>query len=891
MRVKNVFLAALLCTTSIVFPERADAAAVGAFFTGIGVISGAAVTGGVAGTAYSIGAFLGQTFLGQLISLVGLSYLQRQRTQATDTESAQVNSRVPAPVRRMMAGSVKVAGDVGAFHFFDSNENLWYIATHGDSELLGDPTYYLAGIQVTVAEYDTVMLDDVYAVSETDIDLTDGPSSVGGIDMATGYRVLLTGQTDATENGVYVCTKTYIDPDYQYDYARASDMAAASTLANGTKVKVLTENEDDEGEQVFDADDVASVWEPSEFGYVVGTSSMSFDATNDKSEYVAGDVLTEEFCLNEDKDGVFNPPDDEGEVYERNPRYTLWTVTPDPDNIYGAKPAAFTSAFPDLPSDFYLAGVCYTIVRQKSMSLEQRFYVTQWGGAIGLGEPSVAIVGDFERMYDPRNVAHDIDDRSTWTSGGNNPALIWAWFWTHDYGMGRSMDSVNWDLVADCADICEEQVLNRSGEYVDRYQCHATILDSTKRGDAQAKILATMDGYIARDDDGLAYPIAGKYEAPSLTFSGSRDIYDSRTEIIDDGESAVDGVIVEYTSPDHEYTTQDCYPWQNPEYYVDGTVGNYQRVTIEYCQDHNQAFRLAGAIGARAQASKKAAITCGLKGLLATNVRSITLDLDDEFSGGFEIATPVKRTGDGRQTSFAVVPLSSDRWDGAGQTEGEPPDILPSQEVDSDVSAPGNMTITLDEVTISGGTAVRFGCTFDEPDNIDRYIQVRFSASGFTDWDYFTINMDTLSGYSAILTDGQEYDLQWQTVTSSGKASGWKANGASVYTVTAVANSTAPADLVAASATGGVGEVDLTWTTANDANQYAVKIWRGTTTTYGDADLVSTIVTAANTSGSATDESLAAATYYYWMEPINASGVGDGTGGGAPANPYTAVVT
>ena len=135
--------------------------------------------------------------------------------------------------------------------------------------------------------------------------------------------------------------------------------------------------------------------------------------------FTAGDVLTDEFCLNGDN----NQYEGSG---TKVPIFRLYTVTPTSSADYGAKPSAFTSAFSDLPDNFLGVGVSYTIIRCKALEIEHRAKAYRWRGPIGIGEPSIGVVANFDRMYDPRESGHDINDSTTWTASDGNPVVIWA---------------------------------------------------------------------------------------------------------------------------------------------------------------------------------------------------------------------------------------------------------------------------------------------------------------------------------------------------------------------------------------------------------------------------------------------------------------------------------
>ncbi|OWU83802.1 hypothetical protein ATO6_15325 [Oceanicola sp. 22II-s10i] len=537
--------------------------------------------------------------------------------------------------------------------------------------------------------------------------------------------------------------------------------------------------------------------------------------------FTAGDVLTDDFCLN----GDHNKYEGSG---TRVPYFRLYTVSPSASAVYGTKPAAFTTAFPNLPADFYLAGVTYTIVRVRAVPLDHRHKVYRWRGVRGLGEPNVVLYADFNRVYDHREVGHDIDDDTTWTASGGNPANIWAWWRTNPFGRARPMSEIAWDKVAEAADVCDETVLDRSASPVPRYRCGVAIDDSSGRAEGEQEILKTMDAFVAYDDEGRAYPVPGKYVAPTLSFDGQRDIYTSATEIIDDGETAVDGVVVRYVSPLHGYTLQDCAPWQNPEYYDDGREPNYHFETIAGCQNHNQAFRLAGALGMRKAAAKKAALGSTCKGVLAKGRRAITLDLDADFTGVFEIASRVQEDENGLACGFAVVPLASDRWDGAGQSEGVPPQLVPALEIDSSLEIAANVTITQEAVETSNGTAYRIRAEFDAPARPDRFFRFRLTEVGETDFEYFSTDMDELVALSPLVAVGATYDVQWQTTTAGGRATEWAADvggSETEYEITIIADN-APGDLTGVAATAGPGRVSFTGTAGEVASHVGVKVYR-----------------------------------------------------------------
>lgn len=501
--------------------------------------------------------------------------------------------------------------------------------------------------------------------------------------------------------------------------------------------------------------------------------------------------MTDAFCLTTAGDQF------EGDG-TRDPVWRIYTVTPDSDSLYGAKPSEFTAAFPNLPNDFYGIGVCYSIIRGRAVRPEKGQNAYRWRGPIGLGEPSIGIVGNFDRMPDPRVEGIDLSDRSTWVASNGNLAIIAAWFRTHPRGRNQSVDSINWDKIAEWADIFDTTVLNRAGDPVPLYRGGVAFADNKPRHECEAEILAACDGFAAYDDQGRWYIEGGYYQEPTLTFSAARDIFTAETQTVDDGEAPMDGVIVEYISPDHNYTKQPCAPWVNILHYDGVSEPNYLNVPILACQEHNQAVRLARAIGLRQQAARRAAYGTNIKAILAKNQRGIQLDHNVQFAGPHEIVTPVEEDSSGQFGRFAVVPLQVDRWILSDGEEGEPPAPTPILDIDTTLEIAQSVIVVAEPVQTSSGAAVRLKAVFDAPARIDRFYRFRAVLEGSE--RYLTTDMQELNAISGIVDDGQTYRVSWQTVTAGGRATVWsdERDDPEFIDVVATANPTAPADLVVA---------------------------------------------------------------------------------------------
>lgn len=574
-----------------------------------------------------------------------------------------------------------------------------------------------------------------------------------------------------------------------------------------------------------------------------------------------GWVTTDEFCLTSGND----PYEGSG---TKVPYFRVFTTTFTPSNPVPPAISAFTSAFPQWTADHKLAGTTFSAIMCKSIALEHRHKIYRWRGPFGLGEPAFSIAGRWDRAFDPRDPTQSSSSPSTWKFTRNS-ALIWARFRTHPYGRNKPMDSINWEKVAEQADICDQTVVGIQGSQP-RYQCGISVPESKERAMAEAEILLSADAMIMHDGQGKAYPKVGYYEAPALTLTRSRDIMAMASREATDGEMETDGVIVRYIDAAFGYQPQPSAPWMNPIYYKEGTTPRYLTVDVLACQNHNQAMRLAKAIGLRSQSSHRLAPTVGLRGLRARQERIIDLQYDESFAGDYEIATPVEVDENGIFTSFGCVPVDPNRWtllEGEEQSKPVMADPLPSA---GDPVLPTGVVVYAAPVSGSGGSSVRIEATFNASPRPDHRYEFEYQLQGESEWRPMVVRMDDHLTYSDTVPNGQTHKVRWRTVASSGRATGWLDPPQNIV---AIADTTPPGSVVGVSATGGTGSVEIEWASPNSGNYYATRIYGATTNDFGSAVLIAVEFGAPNTFDQIEITGLGAGTYYFFLVAINGSGI------------------
>ncbi|WP_305096488.1 hypothetical protein [Croceibacterium aestuarii] len=571
--------------------------------------------------------------------------------------------------------------------------------------------------------------------------------------------------------------------------------------------------------------------------------------TLDGSNY----VTQKEFRLKTNKDKDPAESDGEGQGYIR-----IWTTTYSETDPTPPRIAEFDAAFPSKwTSDHKLVGTTFSVVCMNALEIEHRYKIYRWRGPFGLGEPAVSIAGDWANVYDPRDETQILGDRSTYKPT-RNAALIWAWFRTHPFGRNKPESSINWTRIAEQADICDETVEGIESTQA-RYEAGVAIVDSKRRADAEREILLACDGQIVFDEDGKSWVRVGYYYEPTLSFSRNRDIMAMASMEAQDGESETQGVIVRYIEPAANYTVQPSAAWINPLYYDPLTTPKFLVVDIQPCQNHNQAMRLAKAIGERSQPRHKIGPTVNLRGLQARQERIVDIVYDNTFAGDYEIAAPVELDGTGIFTGFGAVPIGPYRWT-----------LLPGEEQSKPVvdGSAGTVTypaITGESVSYSEGTiridfptAPRADATY-----VAEYIVTSEITGGENDpWTPMAVNVDL--AVSGPVTGGVSYTVRYRYVTGSGRGPAWE------YAIVTPENPMSPPTEL--SATGGAGEATITWRNPTDSALAYVKLYRNTADDFGTAsDISGELVGGLGEVMSVTDDSLAADTYYYWIAAFNSA--------------------
>lgn len=582
----------------------------------------------------------------------------------------------------------------------------------------------------------------------------------------------------------------------------------------------------------------------------------------------SGYIYQKEFRLKTNKDRDPADFDGQGRGYIR-----IWTTTYSEADPTPPRIAALDAAFPTKwTSDHRLVGTTFSVICMDALDVEHRYKIYRWRGPFGMGEPAISVLGSWANMYDPRDETQVLGDRTTYKTS-SNPALIWAWFRTHKYGRRKAESSINWDRIAEQADICDQEVVGIESTQV-RYACGTAIVDTKTRADAEREILLSMDGEIVFDEDGKSWCRAGYWYEPTLSFSRNRDIMAMASVEAQDGESATQGVIVNYVEPSANYTAQPSAAWLNPLYYDPASTPSFLIVDILTCQNHNQAMRLAKGIGMRSQPRHKIGPTVNLRGLRARQERIIDVQYDNvAFFGAYEIAAPVEMDATGIMSGFGAVPINSSRWT-----------LLPGEEqpkpvVDGTEGTVSFPPISGENVYIQDG-AIRIDFPTiprDDASYVAEYILTSDITGDENDpWLPITVNIDT--AVSGLLLEGQSYTVRYRYVVASGAGSAWE------YSVQSTEAVLPPSTNLTAD--GGVGVAMVTWKNPNDLRFFSSDVWRGASADFGSATKILDSFGGGVGQVQSIEDTVAAGTWYYWNVATDGASLN-----ATPTGPVSATVT
>lgn len=520
-----------------------------------------------------------------------------------------------------------------------------------------------------------------------------------------------------------------------------------------------------------------------------------------------------------------------------------------PSAVYGAISAAFPSIW---GSDYRGDGLATVLMTCATVAAEnyQTVYPQQM--------PIITSVIEGAKIYDPRTGA---------TAYSSNLALIRLDHLLHPSGGAKltlaDMDLASW---AHAADVCDEQVRTRSGAFEARYHGGLWYRYSNDQVQIGRLIDQAAELVIYETGEGKVAVHAGEYVAPDIRVTEddilSISFKSNRSKSIN-----VLAVRGRYTDPGSLYNTVDAATYGNPYLLEDDQ--RTKTVENQIVQSHNHMARMEKLAYIRANAPR---VTLTITYEAAQSIpyrRFFKVHRPPLLTEAIIEVTERPRLSLSTLTyevSGIVVPSTLFSFNAATE-EGVAGTVGAILDRGS-VPAPVNFGISIETADLGGGqTAAYAKATWDHVSNVLTY-ELEWSPTGGGVAQSVMSNPGEDEVSSGYLSDGVEYQFRLRA-WSAGSPSSWT----SYLTTTATADPVTPGVPTAVSASGGVGEATINWTTPNSANFASTRVYRNTANDFASATLVDAIYSAASSARTFTDTGLSAGTKYYWLTSANFSGI------------------
>lgn len=235
------------------------------------------------------------------------------------------------------------------------------------------------------------------------------------------------------------------------------------------------------------------------------------------------------------------------------------------------------------------------------------------------GKPEVTCLVQGKKVYDPRldgtraggSGAHRIDDPTTWAYS-TNPALCLAdYLLDNRLGLGEDAARIDYDLVADAADICDETV-SVPATTQKRYTCNV-VLNATDRFEDNIEVLAQAMAGVCYYSGGKWRMFPGAWQTTSFAL-GVDDLIDGGIRLVTalPYEKRHNSVRGTYISPTKNWQKIEFRPVTNSTYVSDDGEQTWLDVDFGATTDEYEAQRHAILLNRRSRLRQSATLRCNM---------------------------------------------------------------------------------------------------------------------------------------------------------------------------------------------------------------------------------------------------------------------------------------
>jgi hypothetical protein len=253
-------------------------------------------------------------------------------------------------------------------------------------------------------------------------------------------------------------------------------------------------------------------------------------------------------------------------------------------------------------------GVAYVAVQY---DLDEEVYKS------GRPEVMARVLG--KKVYDPRldstnggSGSHRYADPTTWAYS-SNPALCLAdYIMDDDLGLGDDPTRIDWDMVADAADICDELVDVPTGATQKRYTCNTALLATTPYENNIEALTASMLGSCLYSG-GMWRIRAGAWEVPTFEITAANIINGGiQVNTAYAYKDRWNGVRGSYVDPENFYQANEFPPVQDASYVSEDGESVFKDMAFPSTANVYEAQRNAIMIVRKSRNRRTAVIQCDL---------------------------------------------------------------------------------------------------------------------------------------------------------------------------------------------------------------------------------------------------------------------------------------